>query len=406
MRVWPIASGALLLVAVSCRAQDLEKERTFSQPVSVVQAAVNKLPGGTSGPLPILEGFVVAGSRELDRYQRPYYHCAVQVTAAASGGSLVRVNAKVTAWQVGPHPGYKTLESNGRVESDLLERLQNFLVGQPPSSGTTSDSGDPSVVPNHPPPDTSMISAPTQPFPKHSGLQLPTSDNNAQASNSALALEAKNLDEILHNQSHPTNLVAIKQNQTPVVQNSSVDAKVLFLASAEDEFEVIESNPDWVHVRISGLSRGWIRLSMVEFIDGSRSATTSSASTSENAGAGHSQSTAPFSISSEETGNFPGAWPALSGKNVRIISVQQTAGTGRISSPENKRHFARTVFESESDSLPQSVAGLVVIFDAEDGGMVAATRTLIAQWKKGSLSEQAFWQQCFRDPPAILGGTN
>ena len=41
-------------------------------------------------------------------------------------------------------------------------------------------------------------------------------------------------------------------------------AKVLFLAAAEDEFEILDSNPNWVHVRISGLSRGWIRRSSLE----------------------------------------------------------------------------------------------------------------------------------------------
>ena len=49
-----------------------------------------------------------------------------------------------------------------------------------------------------------------------------------------------------------------------MLASPSQDAQVLFLAAAEDEFEILDSNPNWVHVRISGLSRGWIRRSSVE----------------------------------------------------------------------------------------------------------------------------------------------
>src|SRR5207244_6351724 len=88
--------------------------------------------------------------------------------------------------------------------------------------------------------------------------------------NKDLQREAKSLEEILRNQSHPTNLVAVKKEGTPILQTPAIDAKVLFRASAEDEFEVLEENPDWVHVRISGLSRGWLRRSMVEMLSDSQ----------------------------------------------------------------------------------------------------------------------------------------
>jgi hypothetical protein len=193
---------------------------------------------------------------------------------------------------------------------------------------------------------------------------------------------------------------------TPILQNPSLDAEVLFLARAEDEFEVLEANPDWIHVRISGLSRGWLRRSAIDFVDGSGVVPTNSSSKSENSGQTQSQPPTPFSISSEEVGSFPGTWPPLTGKSVSIISIQQTSGTGQTTSPAEKLRFARSVFRSETESLPESANGLVLIFDAEDGGMVAATRALIEQWKRGAISEQAFWHQCLRDPPAILGATN
>ena len=84
---------------------------------------------------------------------------------------------------------------------------------------------------------------------------------------SALRAEAESLEEILKNQSHPKNLVAVKKSGTPVVATASLTAKTLFLASAHDEFEMLDFNRDWVHVRISGLSRGWIWRNSLEMPD-------------------------------------------------------------------------------------------------------------------------------------------
>jgi hypothetical protein len=115
------------------------------------------------------------------------------------------------------------------------------------------------------------------------------------------------------------------------------------------------------------------------------------------------QSAVPFSVGSEEVGSFPGDWAALKGTNVKIISLQQAPGTGRITSPQEKKQFAEALFKKESRSLVAEATGLVLIFDAEDGGMVATTRAALQQWNSGVLSEAAFWKQCFLDPPEILG---
>jgi len=38
--------------------------------------------------------------------------------------------------------------------------------------------------------------------------------------------------------------------------------------------------------------------------------------------------------------------------------------------------------------------------------MIAATRGSMEQYKKGAITEQAFWRQCYVDPPEILAGAN
>jgi len=196
----------------------------------------------------------------------------------------------------------------------------------------------------------------------------------------------------------------VRRDQTPVLESPSVDGKVLFLASAEDEFEVLDANPEWVHVRISGLSRGWLRRSTAEILNGSQAAQIEQPSAKKTVESATALDTAPFSISSEEVGIFPGTWGPLRGKNAKIISVQQAAGTGRITSPQDKLRFAGSVFGKED--LPAGADGLVLIFDAEDGGMIASTRGALEQWRRGTISGENFWKQCLLDPPEILGASN
>jgi hypothetical protein len=392
------ASGLLVLFAtLSSLAQKAGNERAFSQPASAIQAALKKLQASTSGRLPVLDGFVIPGSRMLDQYQRPFYQCTVQVVPARLG-SLVRVSARITAWHSDPaHPGYEVLPSNGRLESDLLDRLQEALGTKAESH--TANASTPA------PAGTAMpeISAPVPQLPQAKVTPSKPADS---VKDTELQQEAKNLEDILQNQSRPTNLIAVKQDQTPILQNPSADAKVLFLASAEDEFEVLDLNPEWVHVRISGLSRGWLRRSTVQLLDGSdvQPAKESVGNPQTLAQPAPPQAARAFSISSEEVGSFPGNWAPLIGKSVKIISVQQAPGSGRITSPQDKLRFAESVFREQT--LPAPAAGLVLIFDSEDGGMVATAGPALAQWKSGDLSEAAFWKQCLLDPPEILGGLN
>ena len=406
VRGWAIP---ILFASMVCWAQNSPQQRVFSAPVSKVQAALKNLPGGTSGPLPVLDGFVVASVRKLDAYRRPYYQYLVKITPALSGGSLVAVTAKITAWNSDPtHSGYEVLQSNGRLESDLFDRLQERLATN--EKGKTATAVTPSspthVEQTHAPASpVPEISAPMPQFPGSSAISVPP--NSKENTDAGLEQEARGLEQLVQNQSHPTDLIAVKQDQTPVLQDPSSNAKVLFLASAEDEFEVLDINPEWVHVRISGLSRGWLRLASVEMLDGSETLADTqnlAAVPEQPSPKTGSLNSALFSVSSEEEGSFPGDWGPLKGKSVKIISIQQAVGTGRITSPQEKMRFAEDLFKKER--ISKSAAGMVLIFDAEDGGMVAATQTVLDEWKNGALTEQALWKQCYLDPPEILGANN
>jgi hypothetical protein len=409
-------------------AQSAPHERTFVQSKTVVERALKDLQSAASGRLPVLDGFTRPGDRPLDRFQRGFYQCAIQVTSTPSGGALVRVSAKITAWYADPDSSksaYQVLPSNGRLETDLLDRLQDALSGQ--ATATTGTAKPPVIsapsqpknkaavsVPDisAPMPNTGTLAAPmasskgsttpaNSPFKLGNGVNseiatsLATQKAVADKHMEELTKEAKGLEEILHNQAHPKNLVAVKKSSTPVLVSPVEGAKVLFLASAEDEFEILDMNANWVHVRISGISRGWIRRSSLEVPD-----TYASDAKIENAPA--PASAEQFQVKNEEIASFPGTWEPLRGQTVKILTVQRAnVGTSDTSS-RAKLEFAKSLFEKEYAELtrtPTSAVGVVLIFDSEDGGLIAATLPSLQQWKAGTLSDQAFWRRCFFDPP-------
>ena len=83
-------------------AQIAPYERKFAQSKVVVEKVVKQLQASASGRLPVLDGFTRPGDLPLDRFQRGYYQCEIQVSSTSSGGALVRVSAKITAWYADP----------------------------------------------------------------------------------------------------------------------------------------------------------------------------------------------------------------------------------------------------------------------------------------------------------------
>ncbi len=105
----------------------------------------------------------------------------------------------------------------------------------------------------------------------------------------------------------------------------------------------------------------------------------------------------------EETAVFPGDWAPLRGKSVKIVSVEKINDNDKGDTRARLRlEFAKSVLDKDYAELsqkPQELAGIVVIFDAVDGGMIAATSPSLKLWKSGKLSDAALWHQCFFDPP-------
>jgi hypothetical protein len=430
------------------KAQGGGYERSFAESKATVEKALKDMSSSLAGRLPALDGFALPGDRPLDRYQRGYFQSTVQVSATPSGGSVVHVTTKVTAWYPDPIPsrsGYQLLTSNGRLEADLLDQLAEELgkraAAGPAAAAASSTAASSTAAANspvaaasmpstppptvsapppssskpivHPPPADFAPSAPTPRLPETGGtfpssvaqgLAARTADVPAAPAPAAtgdpsgLKAEAESLEEILKNQAHPKNLVAVKKSGTPVVDAPSLKAKTLFLASEHDEFEMLDFNADWVHVRVSGLSRGWVWRTNLEMpdeipdVDAKPGAAPAAADL--------------FHVVREETSTFPGDWGPLRGKSVKILSVEKLDENAKNSSSQEKLGFAKSLLEQSYADIAKnsgSLGGIVLIFDSADGGMIAVTLPVLQQWKAGTLSDAALWHQSFFDPPETFG---
>ncbi len=415
-----------LMVGQSWAQFNGSSERTFAQSEDSIEKAVKKLQPSMAGRLPVVEGFVGAADQPLDRYRRAYFQTSVQVSANSARDCIVRVTTKITAWYTDPagvHSGYRLLNSNGRLESDLLDQLSDEVAANmntvpnptpapatetahqptpaPDQASETTPVGEQSPPVKHASPSVgvgSPFAAPLNPsLPPRESVAVP-----GQPGDQDLDAEIKGLKEVLQNQGHPNNLVIVKQAGVPVVGSPSLTAKTLFLASLHDEFEMLDFNADWVHVRVSGLQRGWIWRNSLEMPDGIPD-------TATHAGSGPKAAAEQlFHVTREETAPFPGDWAPLKGKSVKILSIEKVDDSSKDAGLIMRLEFAKAQLEKNYDELAEksgTLAGIVLIFDSADGGMIAATLPAMQKWKSGNLSDSAFWHQCFFDPPELGGGS-
>jgi hypothetical protein len=416
-RIAALGTVLFILGTICAHAQN-SYERTFPYTKAAVQKALQEMRDNLAGRLPVLDGFANPGEHSLDHYDRGYFQAEAQIVSTKTGGATVRISTKLTAFYTDPSAsvksGYKVLNSNGRLETDLLDQLAEQLR----KSGSTTNTG--SVGPSEPGPVVAIpaheahASEVPAPKPSDGGAFSSSLSQSLSAQERAsahvttskaedkatidLQTEADNLQEILKNQAHPKNLVAVKKSGTPVVASASLTAKTLFMASLHDEFEMLDFNSDWVHVRISGLSRGWIWRDSLEMPEGIPDT------------AAHPAKVRPaaadiFQASREEIAPFPGDWEPLRGKNVKIITVQKLDENAKDGGAQARLEFTKYQLDVNFAELMQKakdIAGIVLIFDSADGGMIAATLPTLQQWKAGTLSDAALWHKCFFDPPEVF----
>ncbi len=412
-----LISWVFLILCISiphlATAQAVPYAATFSKSKDDVDKALKEMQAYAGQKLPIVDGFVATGDEPLDRFERAYYQFSIDLLPAASGGTIVRVIAKITAWYADPDPsksGYQSLPSNGRLELDLLDRLREKLGEKPAASILRSYVQAPrpkldlsTGLPGNPIPSSRSSVPPTA----GSGTALgePGSDEVAalrlqregeEKRRRQLNEELQSLQEIQRNQAHPLNLVVVKKNDTPVLARPAAGSHPLFTAAANDEFEFLDAESEWIHVQISGVSRGYIRrssLDLPEFI---------AARLKSPNGAEANEKQKTFRVEREETAPFPGNWEVLRGKLVKIYTVQNVSQELKETKASAKLNFAASLFQkfsADPSGSASGVEGVVIIFDSADGGIIGATLADVRQLAGGSFSHDNFWKQCYLEPP-------
>ncbi|HUC52936.1 MAG TPA: hypothetical protein VMR90_02760 [Candidatus Cybelea sp.] len=394
-----------LLLAGLAFAQAVPYARTYLKSKEEVDSALKEMQAYAGQKLPIVEGFVAATGKPLDQFEHAFYEYSIDLLPGTSGATIVRVSAKITAWFADRDPaksGYEVLPSNGRLELDLLDRLEEKLGGKPSSSTQRRLIIAPKPKIDLPGLPGAAYSPATSPAPNSQASggdeldSLRTQRETAEKRMQELNLELQGLQEIQKNQVRPSNLVVVKKPGTPVLAKPEQGARVLFSAAEEDEFEFIRAEGEWIHVSISGPSRGYIRrsnLELPEFI--ARRLKSPNEMPSDD-------TPLAFRIAREENSSFPGNWEMLRGKSVKIYTVQPVSPGFEDTDAQAKLKFAASLFQkfsADSTRPAPEVAGVVVIFDSADGGMVGATLENIRKMALGSLSSDSFWKLSYLDPP-------
>jgi hypothetical protein len=395
----------LAIFARGIHGQAIPYARSFPTPRPQIEQALKDLQAYSGQKLPVLDGFV-ARANPLDRYERGFYQFSIELVPGEAGSTIVRLSAKITAWYADrdvAKSGYQVLPSNGRLELDFLDRLEEKLAGKPIPANSPA-----STAPQAPQPKLDFSGArgaATMAAPLPQTAQPP--DEVAALRNQRIAgekrvqqltAELQNLQEIKRGQVHPTNLLVVKKSGTPVYAKNAENAHVLFEAAANDEFEFLDAEGEWIHVSISGDSRGYLRKSAVELPE-------NLAAKLRTTVPGPEEKFTGFRIEREEVGDFPGDWAPLKGKKVKIFTVQLLSQNAKETGPTVRRNYCLALFEKgfrEGTSSNPAPEGVVVIFDAADGGIAAATSVNIQKLSSGALNGEAFWQQAYLDPPEVF----
>jgi hypothetical protein len=95
-RIGALGILSLLLAGVTF-AQAVPYARSYQKSREEIEAALKDLQAYSGQKLPIVDGFVAAGSTPLDRYERAFYQLSIDLLPGTSGGTVVRVTAKITA---------------------------------------------------------------------------------------------------------------------------------------------------------------------------------------------------------------------------------------------------------------------------------------------------------------------
>lgn len=233
---------AILLALVSLAQESPRSyEREFPFPLSTVEAALYRLGAYTGARLPALEGFIRTNRSGLPSYQRAYYEYKIDLVPANADQTLVRLKANISAWYEDPQgkqSGYQAFESNGRLEGDLLDRLNDLLNSKDKVEA-----------------DPQRLATKLQ--------EIRQRRAQTEARISELQHEIENLETAASAQK-TTDSVSVLKSPTSIFARPAQASPVLLQARSEDAFQFLESRAAWLKVALDDSRSGWIGRTQVQ----------------------------------------------------------------------------------------------------------------------------------------------
>ena len=375
--------------------------RSFFKSKADVEQALKDLQVSAGEKLPILDGFVGETEQPLDRYERGFCKFSVEVVPSENQTTVVTLKAKITAWYADrdvAKSGYQVLPSNGRLELDFLDRLEEKLTGKSLSSSANNRA---SMQTPRPKLDlsgagisgTTVVRDSSPPTDEVSELRAErlAREKRVQQLNAQL----QNLQDIQKNQAKPQNLLIIQKSQTQFLRKAVPTLKCCSTPRTMSEFEFLDGDSEWIHISISGDSRGYVQRSAVELSE------FLTAKLESPAGSDPLETFTAFRIEREEIGMFPGTWPGLAGKSVKIYTVLPVSTNAKDAGPAARLNYALLLLQrGAKEAASSSIAplGVVVIYDSADGGIIGATLPEIEKVSSKTITHDAFWAESYLDP--------
>jgi hypothetical protein len=350
------------------------QDRDYPFPLPAVKQALQQLGAYTGGRLPTLDGFITTVRADLGHYERPYYEYKIELVPLAVDRTRVRLKANVSAWYADAQSGesgYIAFESNGRLENDLLDRLNEFLT-----KNKSKIAVDPAAV-----------------VKQIEGIR----QQRLAAENRVAELEKQlQTPQTPVSQDKPAEIVSVMSAPVLILSAPEDHGTVVLRAQFEDEFQVLEHRGAWLRLKLGETSSGWVKRAQVH---ATRTTGSSDWPTGEKVDA------EAFAVIREMVSPFSGEWTRLNGKQALYLWARP-AGSIRDAGVGQKLRFVESIFKARyrvvTHSSQSPVDGIVVIFLDQRGGVAAATLQDIAHWADGNLSQVAFLKRCSLDPPGAF----
>ena len=369
---WLAAAMVLLSLAAAAQVHlgPFGKQREFPSSYIDVKQALREMGAEDGAPLSALAPYVTIDPGRLSGYERPYCQYRLELVTEGEEKTLVRVVARITAEYTDPATHLsetRPLLSNGRLETELLDRLQARLQDKNPDLTAAAVALERQIS------------------------ELRARRGELEDTVRGLQAEIDELQRRPKPESPPPALAAVTRAGA-VLMRQPQDGAPLFRAVKEDEFEVRAFRDDWVQVGLAGKAGAWMRRADLKLLP-------------DDAPAAVPAAEPDFAVTREEVNVFMGDWRQLQGRRVLFLFARPLAVSSNARSREKKLLYAKGLFADRYRSAihsDQHIEGVVVIFLGGGGGVAAATLGDIRSWSEGELPERVFLSRCSLDLPAAI----